>query len=270
MASLMGEIDKSPEMQEKLDAMMEDLSAGLDGEGDSKGPGTKEVTEAVDKAAAKMFAQPGTQEDPFQEKIRKTMERIHASGEQAGAAAAAAASPAAGGGIPGLGGGIPGLGGEEQDLLEALLKEMGGAAGAAAGAGGEGGEGEGEEDFSQMLLGMMEQLTNKEILYEPMKDLQAKFPPWMQEHRATTGADDLRRYDEQRALVDEIVARFERVGYSDGNTADREFIVQRMQKVRACVRVLPFLSLSLSCLSKRSFETEPNHTISGVGHIRGR
>lgn len=94
-------------------------------------------------------------------------------------------------------------------------------------------QGEGnEEDFSKMLMGMMEQLTNKEILYEPMKELNEKFPAWLEKNRATTPADDLKRYEEQKVLVAEIVGKFQESTYADSNAADREFIVERMQKVR--------------------------------------
>jgi peroxin-19 len=140
-------------------------------------------------------------EKSFQETIRRTMERMQESGEQASAAAADAGS---------------------DDILAQMLKEMEG--------GGFGGEGN-DEDFSKILMGMMEQLTNKEILYEPMKELDEKFPKWMEANEAKVAKDDLTRYKEQQTLVREITARFERPGYSDSNSQDREYIVERMQKV---------------------------------------
>jgi peroxin-19 len=82
-----------------------------------------------------------------------------------------------------------------------------------------------------MLMGMMDQLTNKEILYEPMKELNDKFPEWMVNNRAKTPAEELKRYEEQQQLVKEIVLKFEEPSYADSNTADREYIVDRMQKV---------------------------------------
>ncbi len=93
-----------------------------------------------------------------------------------------------------------------------------------------GGEG-GEEGFSKMLMGMMEQLTNKEILYEPMKELNDKFPGWLEKNRDQTPVDDLKRYEEQQVLVKEIVAKFDEPTFSDSNAKDREYIVDRMQKV---------------------------------------
>jgi len=61
-----------------------------------------------------------------------------------------------------------------------------------------------------MLLGMMEQLTNKDILYEPMKELNDKFPAWMVEHRDKVPEADLKRYEEQQRLVKEIVGSLKR------------------------------------------------------------
>jgi peroxin-19 len=151
-------------------------------------------------------------EASFQETIKRTMERMQTSGDQATAAAAAEGS---------------------DDFLAEILKQMQ--------AGGLEGEGN-EEDFSKMLLGMMEQLTNKEILYEPMKELNDKFPEWFEKNKATTSEEDLKRYREQQALVKEIVAKFEEANYSDANAADREYIVDRMQKV--CTTNLTLLILS--------------------------
>ena len=112
--------------------------------------------------------------------------------------------------------------------MASLLRELASSGGADGGAS--------DDTFSKMLLGMMEQLTNKDILYEPMKELDTKFPPWLEER--TTGSkkgsvdeEMMERYREQRVLVRQIVERFERKGYSDENSRDREFIVERMQKV---------------------------------------
>jgi peroxin-19 len=141
-------------------------------------------------------------EQSFQETIKRTMERMQESGDQASSAAAASA--------------------DGDDILAQMLKEME--------SGGFGGEGN-DEDFSKMLMGMMEQLTNKEVLYEPMKELNDKYPVWMESNKEKVSKEDLKRYEEQQILVREITARFERTGYSDSNAPDREYIVERMQKV---------------------------------------
>lgn len=137
----------------------------------------------------------------FQETIRRTMERMQTSGEQATAAASTS-------------------GGD--DFMSEMLKQLSSGDFNAEGS---------EEEFSKMLMGMMEQLTNKEILYEPMKELNDKFPAWLEKNKDSTPAEDLKRYEEQKAVVAEIVAKFEESTYADSNTADREYIVDRMQKV---------------------------------------
>lgn len=192
----MGEIDESPEMRQQIKAMMEELTATADSEKPSQ------AVEAEPRPGTCGVASPtSAPEDSFQETIRKTMERMQASGEQATAAAVTD---------------------DSDDMLTQMLKDMQG--------GGSDGAVE-EEDFSKMLMGMMEQLTNKDILYEPMKELNDKFPAWMSKNKERTKADDLQRYEEQQRLVREIVERFESKGYSDDNVADREFIVEKMQKV---------------------------------------
>ncbi|KAJ4157152.1 Peroxisome chaperone and import receptor [Fusarium falciforme] len=134
------------------------------------------------------------------------MERMQASGDQATAAAAE---------------------GPADDFMSEMLKQL--SSGDLGALGGDGSE----EEFSKMLMGMMEQLTNKEILYEPMKELDDKFPEWLAKNRNSTPKEDLKRYEEQQSVVREIVAKFEEKTYSDSNAADREFIVDRMQKMQA-------------------------------------
>ncbi|MCJ1390063.1 Peroxisome chaperone and import receptor [Xylographa bjoerkii] len=198
MASLMGEIDESPEMRQQMEAMMKELS----GAGETFLPEDGAQATRNSGAATGGAGPSNAPEEAFQETIRKTMERMQASGEQATAAATSD---------------------EGEDILAQMLQQMQG----------EGMEGAGEEDFSKMLMGMMEQLTNKEILYEPMKELHDKYPGWMSKNREKTPKEDLERYEEQQRLVGEIVGRFEEKGYSDDNAADREFIVERMQKMQA-------------------------------------
>ena len=202
MAALMGSVDESPEMRKEIEAMMKELGAATD-----PGPSADQPTQSKDGPKAKAPATT-TSEEPFQSTIRKTMQRMQASSSQATAATAQSSSD------------------DPEDLLASMLKEM-----QNGGLDGAGGAGADEEGFNKMLMGMMEQLTNKEILYEPMKELHVKFPGWMRENRAKTKKEDLERYEEQQRLVGEIVGRFEMKGYSDERAEDKEFIVERMQLV---------------------------------------
>jgi peroxin-19 len=192
-------------MQAEFENMMKELSnaAGL-GDLASLGLPTAPANAASQPAASASSSKAAptvAAEESFQETIKKTMERMQASGEQATAAAAAD---------------------DTDDILAELMKQM-----QSTGLDGE----SNEEDFSKMLLGMMEQLTNKDILYEPMKELHDKFPTWMEKNKDTVPKEDLKRYEEQQRVVAEIVAKFEEPTYKDENAKDREYIVERMQLV---------------------------------------
>lgn len=202
MAGLLGQLDSDPNMQRQFEEMMKELGAAAG----SDGPALPNPTFSSPAAAASRSAATDTKqptEASFQDTIRKTMERMQNSGETASAAA---------------------VGSADEDMLAQMLREME-----------SGGFGAGsEEDMNKMLMGMMEQLTNKDILYEPMKELHDKFPAWFKDNKDKTPKEDLARYQEQQKVVDEIVARFERPQYSDESSADREYIVERMQKVHSC------------------------------------
>ncbi|KAG6005624.1 hypothetical protein E4U21_007812 [Claviceps maximensis] len=207
MAELLGELENSPEMQEQFEDLFKQMAAAAAVEASEPEPGTTRADDSSAKPSNNNNPPPpsaNTNNDAsFQETIRRTMERMQTSGEQATAAAAA---------------------GGENDFLSELMKQMG--------SGGDLGAEGSEEELSKMLMGMMEQLTNKDILYEPMKELNDKFPDWFEKNEASTSSEDLERYREQRTLVREIVARFEETSYSDDNAADREYIVDRMQKMQ--------------------------------------
>ncbi|KAI6790960.1 hypothetical protein KC363_g6792 [Hortaea werneckii] len=238
MQNLMGELGENPEMQRQFEEMMQELiRAGAAPDDKKAGEHLRHAADEAGKVGAAEAGETGAGTSAsraegggsregagrkagagvggtgaggdFNDTIRRTMERMQASGD---AATAASTSGAAGGG------------GSEEDLLAQMMKELqsGGGAG-------------GEEDFNKMLMSMMSQLTNKEILYEPMKELDDKFPDWLRRHEDAADVEkgEMERYKEQRRLVREIVARFERKEYRDENEEDREYIVDRMQKMQA-------------------------------------
>ena len=226
MASMLKELEQNPDMAKQFEQMMAQLGGagilpGTETGGAHTGdvikparpppPMTNKAGEAKaaptsTKTSAPASTAPSQADSDFQSTIRKTMDRMKASSDSATTAA------------------TPDSDSDPEEMIANLLKEMQAANG--------GPDGEGDDAFGKMLLGMMEQLTNKEILYEPMKELDQKFPGWLEEKRGGLKVEDRERYEVQRGLVREIVGRFEREGYSDGNAEDREFIVEKMQKVR--------------------------------------
>ncbi|KAL9015379.1 MAG: hypothetical protein Q9173_000011 [Seirophora scorigena] len=193
MAALMGSANESPEVQKEIRAMLQELSAAVDFDTAQNHPTS--VKSQLDP--------PAGMDQSFEEAIQRTMQRIQASGDQATAAAAADQEP--------------------EDLLAQMLKEI------RRDSSGDTWRG---EDISNMLMTMMEQLTNKDILYDPMKELNDKFPLWMSTNRRSAIPEDSARYEKQQRLVAEIVGKFEESTYSDTNTKDREYIVERMQEMQ--------------------------------------
>lgn len=221
---------KKPEIAAQFESIFKELGAAAAVAGEEPQPPPASAPAAG--PSGQTGARSASAEASFQETIRKTMERMQTSGDQATAAAAAEGT---------------------DDFMAEMLKQMQ--------SGGLEGEGN-EEEFSKMLLGMMEQLTNKDILYEPMKELNDKFPDWMAKNNDTISDEDRKRYDLQQGLVKEIVTKFEESTYSDSNPADREYIVDRMQKV--CV----FLStVNMNTSTKPA--TDASRWISSTRSSRG-
>ncbi|KKK26869.1 hypothetical protein ARAM_003508 [Aspergillus rambellii] len=144
--------------------------------------------------------------DSFNDAIQRTINRMKESGDKATAAA------------------------EEDnadDLIAQLLKALE--------AGTDGAAGDDEGDLTKMFMGMMEQLSNKDMLYEPMKELDTKFGPWIQENKGKGNVSeaDMARYEAQAILVRQIVAKFEEKGYTDEDAKCREYVWEKMQAMQA-------------------------------------
>ncbi|THV77728.1 Pex19-domain-containing protein [Aureobasidium pullulans] len=205
MAELLGGLGEDPEMQKQFEQMMKELSAAAEQEA----AGTVPSPHAADKSSTpKTAPTPPTSSSAakpaFASTIEKTMERMQASGQSASAAAASSS---------------------EEDMLAKMLKDLESGNFPAM----DGDQG----DFNSMLMGMMEQLVNKDILYEPMKELHDNFPDWLEKNKDSTPKEDLERYKTQQSVVKDIVDRFEKKDFNDENKEDREYIVDKMQQMQA-------------------------------------
>ncbi|GIJ87714.1 peroxisome chaperone and import receptor [Aspergillus pseudoviridinutans] len=142
--------------------------------------------------------------ESFNDAIQRTIHRMKESGDKATAAATED-------------------GGISEDMLMQLLKGL------------EAGVGNGGDDLdlTQMIAGVMEQFSNKEMLYEPMKELDAKWGPWLKDNKGKVPAEDMERYEKQAKLVTEIVAKFEEEGYTDEDPKYRQAVWDKMQEMQA-------------------------------------
>ncbi|KAJ6138436.1 Pex19 protein [Penicillium samsonianum] len=144
--------------------------------------------------------------DSFNDAIKRTMGRMKESGDKATAAVS-----------------------NEDDISEDMLAQLLKAVEAGASGAGEDG------DLSKMFMGMMEQLSNKEMLYEPMKELDVKFGPWIEKNKdgGKVSAEDMERFETQARIVKQIVGKFEEKGFSDDDPKCREYVWERMQEMQA-------------------------------------
>lgn len=199
---------------------LKQLLADVMAEEGGSGAGASAETFAAAAAAAGIAA-PGTQSssgtatagtgvgaeqaaDSFNDAIKRTMGRMKESGDKATAA-------------------VSNEDDISDDMLAQLLKAV------EAGASGAGEDG----DLSKMFLGMMEQLSNKEMLYEPMKELDVKFGPWIEKNKNSgkVSAEDMERFETQARVVKQIVGKFEEKGFSDDDPKCREYVWEKMQEV---------------------------------------
>ncbi|KAF9788134.1 Pex19 protein [Thelephora terrestris] len=78
-----------------------------------------------------------------------------------------------------------------------------------------GADGEDEEGIQGFLETMMSQLMSKEVLYEPLKEMDEKFPSYLAENESRLPQGDKDRYKKQQEIVSQIITIFEGNDYSE-------------------------------------------------------
>ncbi|SCW01813.1 LAFE_0E07822g1_1 [Lachancea fermentati] len=72
------------------------------------------------------------------------------------------------------------------------------------------------EGVDNAILNMLNQMSSKEVLYQPMKDMHTEYTAWMDENRDNEEhADKIDIYKQQYGLVERIVAIYEKPDYSN-------------------------------------------------------
>eukprot|EP00878_Enallax_costatus_P027354 GHUV01029433.1.p1 GENE.GHUV01029433.1~~GHUV01029433.1.p1 ORF type:complete len:343 (+),score=161.13 GHUV01029433.1:360-1388(+) len=105
-------------------------------------------------------------------------------------------------------------------------------AGAAAGGGAADAAGGGEQ-MTVIVDVVMQHLLSKEVLYQPMKEILDKYPPWLDKHSAPGGSstltpDDLERYKHQYMCIRRLCEAYET---EPDNTPK---IMELLQEMQAC------------------------------------
>ncbi|KAJ2933035.1 hypothetical protein H1R20_g4066, partial [Candolleomyces eurysporus] len=157
----------------------------------------------------------GAAGENFQDKIKQTMGKFKEMEDKAKAAESS--------------GSADGLNPEAMEEMLKSLKDLGlGDLGGLDGSG----EGESEAELAGFLESMMGQLMNKDILYDPLKELADGFPPYLAKPPKPISDEDRERYGKQLICVNKIVAIFEQPSYSDSDTEAGKQVVELMSEMQ--------------------------------------
>lgn len=153
----------------------------------------------------------GSQEN-FQDKIKQAMDRMK---EVEGKAKAAEGGSGGAGATP--------------ENMEDLLKTLGD-----LGLGDLGLDGTGDDtELAGFLESMMGQLMNKDVLYDPLKELADGFPGYLAKPPSPLSTEDRERYEKQLVCVKRIVAVFDDPSYSDENAESSKLVVDLMSEMQS-------------------------------------
>lgn len=73
---------------------------------------------------------------------------------------------------------------------------------------------EGNEDMKGALDSVVNELLNKETLYEPMKQMRDEYPVWLESNWQKISQEDLEMYNNQLDKITEICDLYEKTGES--------------------------------------------------------
>ncbi|ORX56030.1 Pex19-domain-containing protein [Piromyces finnis] len=103
------------------------------------------------------------------------------------------------------------------DVMEKLLKQM---------------EGLVDEDFCDVLSGVIDQLMSKELLYDSMKDLSDRYPSWLEENKDKLSKKEIENYENQYDCCKKIVDIFEKYEGNEISKEDNKNVSELMQKMQ--------------------------------------
>uniref|UniRef100_A0A0V0HU68 Putative peroxisome biogenesis protein 19-1-like n=1 Tax=Solanum chacoense TaxID=4108 RepID=A0A0V0HU68_SOLCH len=86
----------------------------------------------------------------------------------------------------------------------------------------------GSQDMESIVETMMQQLLSKEILHEPMKEIEDRYPKWLEDNKVKLSTEEYERYKKQYEFIRDLNKVYE--------TEPSNFnkIVELMQKMQEC------------------------------------
>ncbi|KAJ0778807.1 putative pex19 protein [Helianthus annuus] len=86
----------------------------------------------------------------------------------------------------------------------------------------------GSQELESMMETMMQQLLSKQVLHEPMKEIEEKYPKWLQDNESKLNKTEYDRYFRQHQLIKDLNMVYET---EPGNFGK---ITELMQKMQEC------------------------------------
>lgn len=120
---------------------------------------------------------------------------------------------------------------KNDNMLEALMKSLSLDTGEKTGKTGDASNSNDAGDINSLLAEMLDQLSSKSVLYEPLNDLYLKFGPWLKDP-AKKLDPDYSKYEKQYGLVKALVLRFQQPTYNDSNADDKKFINDNLESLQ--------------------------------------
>ncbi|TYI91321.1 hypothetical protein E1A91_D03G183600v1, partial [Gossypium mustelinum] len=86
----------------------------------------------------------------------------------------------------------------------------------------------GSQDMESIVETVMQKLFSKEILHGPMKEIEERYPQWLDEHKTSLSKEEDERYSLQYELIKELN------GVYENDPRNFTWIVDLMQKMQEC------------------------------------
>ncbi|KAJ2736078.1 Peroxisome chaperone and import receptor [Coemansia sp. BCRC 34962] len=189
---------ESDEMKTALDQLLKQMTSLQSDLGASNPPAADSGSNGAEARAA--GTGPSTLEQPasFQDKIKATMDKLKDSADRAEADSSR-----------GLDGGM--------GMMDELMRQM---------------DQMGDDSQLDSLVDdVISQLMSKDVLQQPLKELDQEYPKYLEKNKDTLSAEDRERYEKQHSYVKQILTMF---AESTDDAANDPRIVELMQKMQDC------------------------------------
>mmetsp|Transcript_18194 Transcript_18194/g.39792 ORF Transcript_18194/g.39792 Transcript_18194/m.39792 type:complete len:287 (+) Transcript_18194:39-899(+) len=108
----------------------------------------------------------------------------------------------------------PSCDGDEDPLYSELLKQFGSLGDS--------------PDMQGVMESMMQHLLSKEVLYQPLKEIEAKYPAWLDSNATTLPQEETQRYTTQHSLITQLLHVY------DTQPGDYSRITELLQQMQEC------------------------------------